>query len=152
MKHFQSKVLTAAILAALSGSAMAADVYEKHEVDAKITDIKKAAKATLDQANKNKQDINGFKAGETIYKIDENGNITEGKATEDDVKADDFGGLGLKEVVAEHDQNLADLTETVNENSKALEKTAEVVNDISTDVKKPTKRLSTKTKRLSIQK
>ena len=40
MKHFQSKVLTAAILAALSGSAIAADVYEKPEVDAKITEAK----------------------------------------------------------------------------------------------------------------
>ena len=149
MKHFQSKVLTVAILAALSGSAIAVDVYEKKEVDEKIT----AAKTELDKvsskvtgikeavgnvavaAYKNNQDINGFKAGETIYKIDENGNITKKEATEDDVKADDFEGKGLKEVVAEHDQSLANLTETVNENSEALVKTAEVVNEISTDVK-----------------
>lgn len=37
--------------------------------------------------------------------------------------------------MAQHDQSLADLTETVNENSEALVKTAEVVNEISTDVK-----------------
>ena len=52
MKHFQSKVLTAAILAALSGSAIAADVYEKPEVDKKITAVEEkitAAKADLDQ-------------------------------------------------------------------------------------------------------
>ncbi|HGO8918108.1 TPA: YadA C-terminal domain-containing protein, partial [Neisseria meningitidis] len=81
------------------------------------------------------QEINGFKVGDTIYDIGENNQITSKEATEDEVKADDFGGLGLKEVVAEHDQSLADLTETVNENSEALVKTAEVVNEISTDVK-----------------
>ena len=37
MKHFQSKVLTAAILAALSGSAIAAEnVYTTKDVDTKI--------------------------------------------------------------------------------------------------------------------
>ena len=171
MKHFQSKVLTAAILAALSGSALAADVYEKSEVDTKITDaktevttnlkseitaakteletkltkveaaatkvtdIKKAVRNVAIAAYKNNQDINGFKAKDTIYDIDENGNITKKEATEADVEADDFGGLGLKEVVAKHDESLNDLTDTVNENSEALEKTAKVVNDISTDVK-----------------
>ena len=171
MKHFQSKVLTVAILAALSGSAMAVNVYETSEVDTKIkeaktevtkdlegkitaakteletkltkveaaatkvTDIKKAVRNVAIAAYKNNQDINGFKAKDTIYDIDENGNITKKEATEADVEADDFGGLGLKEVVAKHDESLNDLTDTVNENSEALEKTAEVVNDISTDVK-----------------
>ena len=40
MKHFQSKVLTVAILAALSGSAMAVNVYETSEVDTKIKEAK----------------------------------------------------------------------------------------------------------------
>lgn len=93
------------------------------------------AKAALVNSYNITQEINGFKVGDTIYDIGENNKITSKKATEDDVKADDFGGLGLKEVVAEHDQSLADLTETVNENSEALVKTAEVVNDISADVK-----------------
>ncbi|HFC8160217.1 TPA: YadA C-terminal domain-containing protein [Neisseria meningitidis] len=57
------------------------------------------------------------------------------KATQEDVNNDDFKGLGLKEVAAQHDQSLANLTGTVEENSKALVKTAEVVNDISADVK-----------------
>lgn len=92
------------------------------------------AKAALVNSYNNTQDINGFKVGDTIYDI-ESGQPKGRPATEDDVKADDFGGLGLKEVVAEHDQNLADLTETVNENSDALVETAKVVNDISTDVK-----------------
>lgn len=125
MKHFQSKVLTAAILAALSGSAMADNAPTADEI----------AKAALVNSYNITQEINGFKVGDTIYDIGENNKITSKKATEDDVKADDFGGLGLKEVVAQHDQSLADLTETVNENSEALVKTAEVVNEISTDVK-----------------
>ncbi|VTX90371.1 Adhesin YadA [Neisseria subflava] len=125
MKHFQSKVLTAAILAALSGSAMADNAPPADEI----------AKAALVNSYNITQEINGFKVGDTIYDIGENNKITSKEATEDDVKADDFGGLGLKEVVAEHDQSLADLTETVNENSEALVKTAEVVNEISTDVK-----------------
>ncbi|WP_127223995.1 YadA C-terminal domain-containing protein [Neisseria meningitidis] len=124
MKHFPSKVLTTAILAALSGSAMADNAPTADEI----------AKAALVNSYNNTQDINGFKAGDTIYDI-ENGQPKGRSATEDDVKADDFGGLGLKEVVAQHDQSLADLTETVNENSEALVKTAEVVNEISTDVK-----------------
>ena len=170
MKHFQSKVLTAAILAALSGSAIAADVYLKDEVYSKeqvdteitnaktavegkitaaegkitaaegkitaaegkitaaegkittleekadkakeaadkaqkgindidtkvkaaenavekaetaakkVTDIKEAAGAALLAAYKNAQDINGFKAEDTIYDIDENGKIIEKKS------------------------------------------------------------------------
>ncbi|MBW3924673.1 adhesin [Neisseria meningitidis] len=87
--------------------------------------------------------MNGFKVGDTIYDI-ENGQPKGRSATEDDVKADDFGGLGLKEVVAQHDQSLADLTETVNENSEALVKTAEVVNEISTDVKANKAAITTK--------
>lgn len=93
------------------------------------------AKAALVNSYNITQEINGFKVGDTIYDIGENNKITSKEATEDDVKADDFGGLGLKEVVAEHDQSLADLTGIVEENSEALVKTAEVVNDISADVK-----------------
>ncbi|HEZ5565793.1 TPA: hypothetical protein ACFOMR_001069 [Neisseria meningitidis] len=48
MKHFQSKVLTAAILAALSGSAIAADVYLKDEVN---TEIKKATTKVEEKIN-----------------------------------------------------------------------------------------------------
>nr|WP_322349634.1 YadA C-terminal domain-containing protein [Neisseria meningitidis] len=46
--------------------------------------------------------------------------------------------------MAQHDQSLADLTETVNENSEALVKTAEVVNEISTDVKANKAAITTK--------
>ena len=130
MKHFQSKVLTAAILASFCSGALAAT----NDTSTDNT-VQKAAAGALLAAYKNAQEINGFKAGETIYDIGEDGTITKKEATAADVEADDFKGLGLKEVVAEHDQNLADLTETVNENSEALVKTAEVVNEISTDVK-----------------
>ena len=106
-----------------------------NEISADVKDTKDDLALVAATAINNAQEINGFKAGETIYDIGEDGTITKKEATAADVEADDFKGLGLKEVVAEHDQNLADLTETVNENSEALVKTAEVVNEISTDVK-----------------
>lgn len=142
MKHFQSKVLTAAILAALSGSAMADNATTADEI----------AKAALVNSYNITQEINGFKVGDTIYDIGENNKITSKEATEDDVKADDFGGLGLKEVVAEHDQSLADLTETVNENGEALVKTAEVVNEISADVKANTAAIAEKAEKTELDK
>lgn len=90
----------------------------------KVTDIKKAAGAALLAAYKNAQDINGFKEKDTIYNIDENGKITEKEATAADVEADDFKGLGLKEVVAQHDQSLANLTAETERAKKAAEQAA----------------------------
>ena len=80
------------------------------------------------------QAVNGFAAGSNFVATNEDGSKTVRKATQADVEADGFGGLGLKEVVAAHDEALGDLTETVNDNSEALVKTAEVVNAISADV------------------
>ena len=90
----------------------------------KVTDIKKAAGAALLAAYKNAQDINGFEEKDTIYNIDENGKITEKEATAADIEADDFKGLGLKEVVAQHDQSLADLTAETERAKKAAEQAA----------------------------
>ena len=80
------------------------------------------------------QAVNGFAAGSNFVATNEDGSKTVREATQADVEADGFGGLGLKEVVAAHDEALGDLTETVNDNSEALVKTAEVVNAISADV------------------
>ena len=95
---------------------------------AKVTNVEKVANAALVEAYNNAQDINGFKAGDTLYDMDKDGKITKKEATAADVEADDFKGLGLKEVVAKHDESLGELTETVNENGEALVKTAEVIN------------------------
>ena len=131
MKHFQSKVLTAAILASFCSGALAA-TNDNSSPD----DVQKAAAGALIAAYKNAQDINGFKIDDDIYTANpETNKVTHKKATQEDVDNDDFKGLGLKEVVAQHDQSLGELTETVEENSEALVKTAEVVNEISTDVK-----------------
>lgn len=133
MKHFPSKVLTTAILATFCSGALAATNNDETKViDHKAQEI---AKAALVGVYNNTQEINGFKVGDTIYDIDGNDKIIKKNATQEDVDNDDFKGLGLKEVVAQHDQSLADLTGTVEENSEALVKTAEVVNDISADVK-----------------
>ena len=101
----------------------------------KVTDIEEAAEVALVAAHKNTQDIHGFEEGDIIYKKDKNGKITEKEATAADVEADEFKGMGLKGIVAEHDESLDELTKTVNENSDALVKTAGVINEISTDVK-----------------
>ena len=131
MKHFQSKVLTAAILASFCSGALAA-TNDNSSPD----DVQKAAAGALIAAYKNVQDINGFKIDDDIYTANpETNKVTHKKATQEDVDNDDFKGLGLKEVVAQHDQSLGELTETVEENSEALVKTAEVVNEISADVK-----------------
>ncbi|WP_314368956.1 YadA C-terminal domain-containing protein [Neisseria cinerea] len=131
MKHFQSKVLTAAILATFCSGALA--VTNDTSTD---NTVQKAAAGALLAAYKNAQDINGFGINDDIYTADpETNKVTHKKATQEDVDNDDFKGLGLKEVVAQHDQSLANLTETVEENSEALVKTAEVVNEISADVK-----------------
>ena len=132
MKHFQSKVLTAAILASFCSGALAATNNNSSPDDK----VQKAAAGALVAAYKNAQDINGFGINDDIYTADpETNKVTHKKATQEDVDNDDFKGLGLKEVVAQHDQSLADLTGTVEENSEALVKTAEVVNEISADVK-----------------
>ena len=81
-----------------------AKVIDQHTND--LTAVKTAINKNEDAINDTKddlalvaQDINGFKAGEDIYVIDEKGNVTSKKATQEDVNKDDFGGLGLKEVV-----------------------------------------------------
>ena len=118
MKKFNVKALSMAIAAAVISSAAGA---------ADSSDLLLKTKE-LEQA------VNGFAAGSNFVATNEDGSKTVRKATQADVEADGFGGLGLKEVVAAHDEALGDLTETVNDNSEALVKTAEVVNAISADV------------------
>ena len=105
------------------------------DLTAETERARQAAEQAAFAAIENAQELNGFKEGDEIVVTDDNGAKSTKPATKADVEADDFKGLGLKEVVAEHDQSLEDLTETVNENGEALVKTAEVVNEISTDVK-----------------
>ena len=158
MKKFNVKVLSMAVTAAVaSGAAGAAEqnfaaavggkddqgqaafftvfgegtTYDKGT--GKLT-FKKDSDALLLKTLELEQTINGFASGSNFITTDANGNKTVREATNEDVEADEFKGLGLKEVVAAHDEALGDLTETVNENSEALVKTAEVVNTISADV------------------
>ena len=158
MKKFNVKVLSMAVTAAVaSGAAGAAEqnfaaavggkddqgqaafftvfgegtTYDKDT--GKLT-FKKDSDALLLKTLELEQTINGFASGSNFITTDANGNKTVREATNEDVEADEFKGLGLKEVVAAHDEALGDLTETVNENSEALVKTAEVVNTISADV------------------
>ena len=104
------------------------------DLTAETERAKKAAEQAAFAAIENAQELNGFKEKDEIVVTDDNGVKSVKTATNEDVEADEFKGLGLKEVVAAHDEALGDLTETVNENSEALVKTAEVVNTISADV------------------
>lgn len=115
------------------------EVAAKHDqsladLTAETERAKKAAEQAALAAIENAQDLNGFKVGDEIVVTGDDDSKSTKEATQADVEADGFGGLGLKEVVAAHDEALGDLTETVNDNSEALVKTAEVVNAISADV------------------
>ena len=115
------------------------EVAAKHDqsladLTAEAERAKKAAEQAAFAAIENAQELNGFKEKDEIIVTDDNGVKSVKTATKEDVEADEFKGLGLKEVVATHDEALGDLTETVNDNSEALVKTAEVVNAISADV------------------
>ena len=105
---------------------------DKSEVEAAQKAAAQAALATIENA----QELNGFKEGDQIVVTKDDGSKAIRTATKEDVENDDLDGLGLKEVVAQHDASLYDLTETVNNNSKALVKTAEVVNAIRTTDRK----------------
>ena len=115
------------------------EVAAKHDqsladLTAEAERAKKAAEQAAFAAIENAQELNGFKEKDEIIVTDDNGVKSVKTATKEDVESDEFKGLGLKEVVAAHDEALGDLTETVNDNSEALVKTAEVVNAISADV------------------
>ena len=115
------------------------EVAAKHDqsladLTAEAERAKKAAEQAAFAAIENAQELNGFKEKDEIIVTDDDGVKSVKTATKEDVEADEFKGLGLKEVVATHDEALGDLTETVNDNSEALVKTAEVVNAISADV------------------
>ena len=99
----------------------------------------------------NSQEFNGFKEGDQIVVTKEDGSKVIRTAQKADVEADGFSGLGLKEVVAAHDEALGDLTETVNDNSEALVKTAQVINDISADVKANTAAIETKADKAAVE-
>ena len=94
---------------------------------------KAAAQATL-AAIENAQELNGFQEGDQIVVTKDDGSKVIRTATKEDVENADFEGMGLKEVVAAHDETLDGLNKAVTENSEALVKTAAVVNDISADV------------------
>ena len=132
------------------------EVAAKHDqsladLTAETERAKKAAEQAALAAIENAQELNGFKDGDEIVVTDDDGVKSTKKATQADVEADGFGGLGLKEVVAAHDEALGDLTETVNDNSEALVKTAQVINDISADVKANTAAIETKADKAAVE-
>ena len=156
MKKFNVKALSMAIAAAVVSSAVGAAERDlgsipekaqnamafqtvfgentKFDQDTGKFTFDKESSALLLKTMELEQAVNGFAAGSNFVATNEDGSKTVREATQADVEADGFGGLGLKEVVAAHDEALGGLTETVNDNSEALVKTAEVVNAISADV------------------
>ena len=175
MKKFNVKALSLAVAAAVvSGAAAAEEVNFAQAVggkedqgqaafatvfgegtkfdkeSGKLT-FKKDADALLLKTMELEQAVNGFAAGSNFVATNEDGSKTVREATNEDIEADEFKGLGLKEAVATHDEALGDLTETVNENSEALVKTAEVVNAISADVTANTEAIKTKADKADVE-
>ena len=115
-----------------SVSQMGEDISAKFdEVDGNISrvsggvaDLAEAVKQSALAAAENAQALNGFKEGNEIVVTDDNGIKSVKEATKEDVEQDDFRGLGLKEVVARHDQSLADLTAETERAKKAAEQAA----------------------------
>ena len=176
MKKFNVKVLSMAVAAAVvSGAASAEEVNFAQAIEGgksnhgkaaffavygegtkfdtntgKLT-FKKDADALLLKTMELEQAVNGFAAGSNFVATNEDGSKTVREATNEDIEADEFKGLGLKEAVATHDEALGDLTETVNDNSEALVKTAEVVNTISADVTANTEAIKTKADKADVE-
>ena len=79
-----------------------------------VVGLTKALEVAAEQAAlasaENAQALNGFKENDEIVVTDKNGIKSIKKATKEDVEQDEFGGLGLKEVVAQQDQSLGELT------------------------------------------
>ena len=175
MKKFNVKALSLAVAAAVvSGAAAAEEVNFAQAVggkedqgqaafatvfgegtkfdkeSGKLT-FKKDADALLLKTMELEQAVNGFAAGSNFVATNEDGSKTVREATNEDIEADEFKGLGLKEAVAIHDEALGDLTETVNDNSEALVKTAEVVNTISADVTANTEAIKTKADKADVE-
>ena len=101
-------------------------VAEKHDqnladLTAETERAKKAAEQAAFAAIENAQELNGFKDGDEIVVTDDDGVKSTRKATQADVEADGFGGLGLKEVVAAHDEALGDLTETLRDRKSVVQ-------------------------------
>ena len=87
------------------------------DLTAETERARQAAEQAAFAAIENAQELNGFEKGDEIVVTDADGAKSTREATEEDVKADSFGGSGLKKVVEDHDKELEDLTETVNKNT-----------------------------------
>ena len=111
-----------------------ADEFKGLGLKEAVKGIHKAAEQAALAAIENAQELNGFKEGDQIVVTKDDGSKVIRTAQKEDVENADFEGVGLKEVVTEHDEALVELAATVNDNSEALVKTAEVVNAISADV------------------
>ena len=120
---------------------------DKSEVEAAQKAAAQAALATIENA----RELNGFKEGDQIVVAKDDGSKVIRTATKEDVENADFEGVGLKEVVTEHDEALFELAATVNDNSEALVKTAEVVNDISKDVTANKEAIETKADKADVE-
>ena len=103
-----------------------ADKADKASKD--VEDLNKTVDGLAERAAlsiaENAQQIDGFKEGDEIVVTDDKGIKSVKTATKEDVEQDEFGGLGLREVAAKHDQSLADLTAEAERAKKAAEQAA----------------------------
>ena len=89
-----------------------------------VVGLTKALEAAAEQAAlasaENAQALNGFKENDEIVVTDDNGVKSVKTATEEDVKADEFKGLGLKEAVKDTHKAAAQATLAAIENAQEL--------------------------------
>ena len=101
------------------------EVAEKHDqsladLTAETERAKKAAEQAAFAAIENAQELNGFKEKDEIIVTDDNGVKSVKTATEEDVKADEFKGLGLKEAVKDTHKAATQATLAAIENAQEL--------------------------------
>ena len=131
MKHFQSKVLTAAILAALSGSAIAADVYlkdevySKEQVDTEITNAKTAVEGKITAAEGKITAAEG-----KITAAEDKITAAEGKITAAEGKITAAEGK-----ITAAEGKITTLEEKADKAKEAADKAQKGINDIDTKVK-----------------
>lgn len=87
------------------------DPFKGKGLIAVVADNKSQTTLISATAYNNAQVLNGFKKGDDIFELDNNGNVKKRSATADDVAKDDLEGKGLLATVIKNKDSLEDLSE-----------------------------------------
>ena len=87
------------------------DPFKGKGLIAVVADNKSQTTLISATAYNNAQVLNGFKKGDDIFELDNNGNVKKRSATEDDVTKDDLEGKGVVATVIKNKDSIEDLSE-----------------------------------------